>query len=40
MSPKWDRLVSYMAENSYSEQQGRIYSLIALTAQERYEQLT
>ena len=40
MSPKWDRLVRYMAENSYNEQQSRIYSLIALTAQERYEQLT
>ncbi len=40
MSPKWDRLVRYLAEYSYNEQQGRIYSLIALTAQERYEQLT
>ena len=40
MSPKWDRLVRYMAEYSYNEQQNRIYSLIALTAQERYEQLT
>ena len=40
MSPKWDRLVRYLAEYSYNEQQSRIYSLIALTAHERYEQLT
>lgn len=40
MSYKWDRLVRYLAEYSYNEQQSRIYSLIALTAQERYEQLT
>ena len=40
MSPKWDRLVRYLAEYSYNEQQSRIYSLIALTAQERYEHLT
>jgi CRP-like cAMP-binding protein len=40
MSPKWDRLVRYLAEYSYNEQQSRIYSLIAMTAQERYEQLT
>ena len=40
MSPKWDRLVRYLAEYSYNEQQSRIYSLIALTAQERYEYLT
>ena len=40
ISPKWDRLVRYLAEYSYNEQQSRIYSLIALTAQERYEQLT
>ena len=39
MSYEWDRLVRYLAEYSYSEQQSRIYSLIALTAQERYEQL-
>lgn len=39
LSPKWDRLVRYLAEYSYNEQQSRIYSLIALTAQERYEQL-
>lgn len=38
-SPKWDRLVRCLAEYSYNEQQSRIYSLIALTAQERYEQL-
>ena len=38
MSPKWDRLVRYLAEYSYNEQQRRIYSLIALTAQERYEE--
>lgn len=40
MSPKWDRLVRYLAEYSYNEQQSRIYSLIALTAQESYEHLT
>lgn len=40
MSPKWDRLVRYIAEYSYNDQQSRIYSLIALTAQERYEELT
>lgn len=40
LSHKWDRLVRYLAEFSYNEQQNRIYSLIALTAQERYEQLT
>lgn len=40
ISPKWDKLVRYLAEYSYNEQQGRIYSLIALTAQERYEELT
>ncbi len=40
VSPKWDRLVRYLAEYSYNEQQSRIYSLIALTAHERYEQLT
>jgi CRP-like cAMP-binding protein len=40
LSPKWDRLVRYLAEYSYNEQQSRIYSLIALTAQERYEHLT
>ena len=39
LSPKWDRLVRYLAEFSYNEQQTRIYSLIALTAQERYKQL-
>ncbi len=40
MSPRWDRLVRYLAEYSYNEQQRRIYSLIALTAQERYEEFT
>jgi CRP-like cAMP-binding protein len=39
ISPKWDRLVRLLAEYSYNEQQRRIYSLIALTAQERYEEL-
>jgi len=37
---KWDRLVRYLAEYSNNEQQNYNYSLIALTAQERYEQLT
>ena len=40
ISPKWERLVRYLAEYSYNEQQKRIYSLIALTAQERYEEFT
>ncbi|MES2517957.1 MAG: Crp/Fnr family transcriptional regulator [Bacteroidota bacterium] len=40
LSCKWERLVRLLAEYSYNEQQERIYSLIALTAQERYEQLT
>jgi CRP-like cAMP-binding protein len=40
ISPKWDRLVRYLAEYSYNEQQKRVYSLIALTAQERYEEFT
>lgn len=37
MSAKWERLVRLMAEYSYNEQQARIYSLIALSAQQRYE---
>lgn len=38
---KCDRLVRYLAEYSYNEQQGRNYSLIDLTAaQECCEQLT
>lgn len=38
ISPKWERFVRILAEHSYNEQQKRIYSLIALTAQQRYEQ--
>jgi CRP-like cAMP-binding protein len=38
ISPKWERFVRILAEYSYNEQQRRIYSLIALTAQQRYEQ--
>lgn len=38
LSPKWERFVRILAEYSYNEQQSRIYSLIALTAQQRYEQ--
>lgn len=40
MSAKWERFVRLLAEYSYNEQQKRIYSLIALTAQQRYEQFT
>jgi CRP-like cAMP-binding protein len=40
ISPKWERFVRILAEYSYNEQQKRIYSLIALTAQQRYEQFT
>ena len=40
MSCKWERVVRMAAENSYNEQQKRIYSLIALTAHQRYEQFT
>jgi CRP/FNR family transcriptional regulator, anaerobic regulatory protein len=39
ISPKWERLVRLLVEFSYNEQQERIYSLIALTALERYEML-
>ncbi|MCU0468857.1 MAG: Crp/Fnr family transcriptional regulator [Arcicella sp.] len=39
ISPKWERLVRLLVEYFYNEQQERIYSLIALTAQERYEML-
>ena len=39
MSPKWDRLLRHFLEYSCRDQQSRVYSLIALTAQERYEQL-
>ena len=38
ISPKWERFVRILAESTYNEQQKRIYSLIALTAQQRYEQ--
>ena len=38
ISPKWERFVRILAERSYSDQQKRVYSLIALTAQQRYEQ--
>lgn len=38
ISPKWERMVRILTEISYNEQQKRIYSLIALTAQQRYEQ--
>ena len=38
MSAKWERFVRILAEYAYNEQQRRIYSLIALTAQQRYEQ--
>lgn len=40
LSPKWERMVRMLAEYSYNEQQRRIYSLLALTAQERYDELT
>jgi CRP-like cAMP-binding protein len=40
MSIKWERFVRILAEFAYNEQQKRIYSLIALTAQQRYEQFT
>jgi CRP-like cAMP-binding protein len=40
ISSKWERFVRILAEYSYNEQQKRIYSLIALTAQQRYEQFT
>lgn len=39
LSHKWERMVRLLAEYSYVEQQQRIYSLIALSAQERYESL-
>jgi len=39
LSHKWERVVRLLAEYSYVEQQQRIYSLIALSAQERYESL-
>lgn len=38
ISPKWERFVRILAEHSYNEQQKRIYSLIAFTAHQRYEQ--
>ena len=38
ISSKWERFVRILAEYSYNEQQKRIYSLIALTAHQRYEQ--
>ena len=38
ISPKWERFVRILAEYAYNEQQKRVYSLIALTAQQRYEQ--
>lgn len=37
ISPKWERLVRLLIEYYYTEQQKRIYSLIALSAQQRYE---
>jgi CRP/FNR family transcriptional regulator, anaerobic regulatory protein len=40
LSPKWERMVRILAEYSYNEQQKRIYSLIAHSAQQRYEDLT
>ena len=40
MSAKWERFVRILAEYAYNDQQKRIYSLIALTAQQRYEQFT
>lgn len=39
LSHKWERMVRLLAEYSYVEQQQRIYSLIAHSAQERYESL-
>jgi CRP-like cAMP-binding protein len=39
LSPKWERMVRILAELSYNEQQKRIYSLIAYSAQQRYEDL-
>jgi CRP-like cAMP-binding protein len=40
LSPKWERMVRILAEYSYNEQQKRIYSLIAHSAHQRYEDLT
>lgn len=40
ISPKWDKVMRHLMEYSYNEQQKRIYSLIALSAQERYTELT
>ncbi len=40
LSYKWERMVRILAEYSYNEQQKRIYSLIAHSAQQRYEDLT
>jgi CRP/FNR family transcriptional regulator, anaerobic regulatory protein len=39
-SPKWERTIRILAEFSYNEQQKRIYSLIAYSAHQRYEDLT
>jgi CRP-like cAMP-binding protein len=39
ISPKWDKVMRHLMEYSYNEQQKHIYSLIALSAQQRYEQL-
>ncbi len=38
ISSKWEQFVRILAEHSYNDQQKRVYSLIALTAQQRYEQ--
>ena len=40
ISPKWERFVRLLAEYAYNHQQKRIYSLIALTAHQRYEEFT
>jgi CRP/FNR family transcriptional regulator, anaerobic regulatory protein len=37
ISQKWERMVRILAEYSYNEQQTRIYSLIAETAHDRYQ---
>ncbi|MDZ7898422.1 MAG: Crp/Fnr family transcriptional regulator [Arcicella sp.] len=37
ISPKWERFSRLVAEFAYNQQQKRIYSLIALTAHQRYE---
>lgn len=38
ISSKWEKLGRLLIEYYYNEQQKRIYSLIALTAQQRYEE--